>query len=101
MAQDMWIFGKNTGKLIGSTLIKQGRQVQLMKIFDGFGIPQHIALNPRVKNVRIHYQGSIYKTTTGRFIDKGIPYHKRGYEPQFILPRNRFEVVNSKQQELV
>ena len=101
MGQNLIIFGKNTGQLIGSTLVKKGRQVVLFEKLDGFGIPQHLILNPRIKNIRIHYKDEIYKATTGRFMDKGIPYHKEGYEPQFILPRNQFTKVNHKQTELI
>jgi len=97
----MIISGKNTGDLIGSTLVKSGRQVVKFHAMDGFGLPRHLINNPRVKNIRLHYQGLVYKTTAEMYRTKGIPYHRPPYEPQLVLPRNLFNVVDSNQTELI
>ena len=96
------ISGKDTGRIVGSTYIKSGRQVVLMKIFDGFGVSRHMLTNPRIKNIRIHYNGLVYKASSATYLLKGIPYTDKSgrYEPQVILPRNQFDVVNADQTEL-
>lgn len=100
MAQDMVIGGKRTGKLIGSTLVKKGRQVVKFHAMDGFGLSRHLINNPRVKRIRLEYNGMTYKTTRENWLKHGIPYHRPPYEPQIVLPRQYFEIVNNKQEEL-
>lgn len=98
--QRMVVNGKYVGNLIGSTLVKRGRQVVRMYSMDGYGVSQHLCLHPRIKHIRLEVDGRVYKASTGRFIEKGIPYHKQGYEPQWILPRHMFEVVDARQTSL-
>lgn len=95
------INGKNTGNLIGSTLTKKGRQVVKFHAFDGFGLARHLLNNPRIKQIRLLYNGKIYKSSADNWLANGIPYHKPPYEPQIILTMNHFEVVDKNQLSLM
>lgn len=93
--------GRIVGDLVGSTLVKRGRQVQMMNIMGGFGIPQAQVLDMRIEKFRLHYGGKVYKARVGDFINSGIPYHRPPYEPQFILPLKYFECLDDKQTNLL
>jgi len=99
--QKMTVSGKVVGDLDGSTLIKRGKQVVKMYEMDGYGIPQHLALNPRIKKIELHTDDKILTARVGAFIENGIPYHRPPYEPQFILPVNYFAVRDKHQAELI
>lgn len=89
--------GKTVGNLVGTTLVKTGKQVVKFHIYDGFGVAQHLILDPRVEKIRLHYGNKIYKASVGDFINHGIAYHKPLYEPQFILPIKFFTVMDAQQ----
>lgn len=93
--------GKVVGDLIGTTLVKKGKQVVKFHVLNGFGIPQWQALDHRIEKIRLYYGDKVYKARVGDFIKYGIPYHKYPYEAQFVLPLRHFEVVDSKQLSLI
>ena len=94
------ISGKYTGDLIGSTLTKRGRQVVLFRAMDGFGLAKHLITNPRVKHIRLEYKGRLYKTTADQWLRHGIPFWRPPYEPQLILPRRYFDIIDNRQEML-
>lgn len=90
--------GKAIGELRGKHLIKTGRQAQLYRIFDGFGISKDVL--DLVEKITVHYQGKIYTTTPTMFWENGIPHNFMGDE-QLILPRKFWSFKDKNQVELV
>lgn len=77
---------RTPGILRDGTLIKQGKQVVLFKIYDGFAIPKEVAELPEVDRVQVHYEGDVYSAPIETFFNYGIP-HKYKDEEQLVLSR--------------
>jgi hypothetical protein len=84
------VSGKIIGTLEGDTLVKKGKQVMLMRIFDGFGIPVTVFDDERVRYIEVHYKNKVYRVFTGEYRRHGIPFHREPYEAQLVLPRRYF-----------
>ena len=82
------------------TLTKRGKQVQLMRNMDGFGLSIDILEHPEIERVKIHFDGKIYMTDLETFDKKGIYYNHKDFEPQKILPRKYFSISDPNQKEL-
>lgn len=94
---NVYINGKSAGEIQGTTLLKRGKQVILFRNFDGFGIAEKILKDYPIEKIVIVYNNISYETTSERFLEKGIKYHKPPFEPQIILPRSYFQVIDKKQ----
>ena len=93
------------GKVVGNlnsegTLVKKGRQVMLFNIFDGFGIPDSVLQDPAVERIEVHYAQKVYRASYHDFLEHGVPYHRRPFEPQTILPRKFWNGGVPKQPQL-
>jgi len=83
------------GMISNRTLVKKGKQVVLMYRMDGFGVGLNLLKSGAFDQVKIHYQGKVYKADVEAYRLKGIPYQKDGYEEQIILPRRYFTVTEN------
>lgn len=116
--------GKSIGTLCGRKLIKTGKQVVLMRLMDGFGMPKYvidsitadaqvalsqwssklrrnIAVLHNFDTIEIHYENTIYQVSVQTFQAKGIVYERPPYEAQYILPRKYFVAIDPQQLTLI
>lgn len=100
MGETLRVNGKLVGELEGTTLIKRGKQVVRMHTMDGYGVSQSLVLDPRIEKIELHSDDKIYVAPVGMLIEKGIPYHRQPYEPQFILPTGYWSVRDRHQTEI-
>lgn len=68
------------GTILNRTLIKKGKQVVLMYRMDGFGVGLNLLKSGAFDEVKIHYQGKVYRADVEKYRLQGIPYQKEGYE---------------------
>lgn len=88
------MFQNGFGTITNRTLVKKGKQVVLMYRMDGFGVGLELLKSGAFDEVKIHYQGKVYKADVETYRIKGIPYQKDGFEKQVILPRRYFDVTD-------
>ena len=95
------------GKVIGQlsedgTLIKRGKQIQLMRAYDAYGVEVDVVEDPRVQRIEWHIDKS---NKIGASTDDIIRYNfkrKHGtFDEQYFVPTKRTKIEDRRQEKLL
>jgi hypothetical protein len=98
MSNNVMYRGRCIGSVEGDTLVKKGKQVQLYRVFDGFGLSS--AVLDTFKDIRIEYEGKIYRATVELIKQKGVLKQFKE-DLQYVVPRKYWVVEDPKQLSLI